>query len=135
MFYDSNVLIDILSRDPRWFSWSAERVAEADGGGIVNMIVMAELASGYGSLEELEAVIDPLDLKIAEIDTASAFQAGHAFAAWRRWRDVAASPRVLPDFLIGAHASSLSLPLVTRDPALYRRYFPDLPLITPDTHP
>ena len=135
MFYDSSVLIDILSRDPRWFLWSAERVAEADGGGVVNMIVLAELASGYRSRGELEAVIEPLGLTIAEIDAASAFQAGHAFAAWRHQRDVAASPRVLPDFLIGAHALSLSLPLVTRDPRLYRRYFPDLTLITPDTHP
>jgi predicted nucleic acid-binding protein len=38
---------------------------------------------------------------------------------------------VLSDFLIGAHAEELNLPLLTRDPKMYRTYFPTLELITP----
>jgi len=38
----------------------------------------------------------------------------------------------LPDFYIGAHAESERLPLLTRDPARYRRYFPKLRLLAPD---
>lgn len=44
-----------------------------------------------------------------------------------------ASTHVLPDFLIAVHAIVLDQLLLTRDPALYRRYFPELSLITPET--
>jgi predicted nucleic acid-binding protein len=39
---------------------------------------------------------------------------------------------LLPDFYIGAHASIAGLPLLTRDPRRFRRYFPRLELIAPD---
>jgi predicted nucleic acid-binding protein len=39
---------------------------------------------------------------------------------------------VLPDFFIGAHAAVAQLPLLTRDPSRYRRYFSGIALITPD---
>jgi predicted nucleic acid-binding protein len=40
----------------------------------------------------------------------------------------------LPDFFIGAHAIVAELTLVTLDPRRYRRHFPRLKLIAPDTH-
>jgi len=40
---------------------------------------------------------------------------------------------VLPDLLIGAHAAVANLPLLTRDVARYRRYFPTVILISPET--
>ena len=43
--------------------------------------------------------------------------------------------RVLPDFLIGAHAAIRGHALLTRDPKGYRTYFPSVELITPETHP
>ena len=43
--------------------------------------------------------------------------------------------RVLPDFLIGAHAAVKSYRILTRDAARYRTYFPDVDIIAPDTHP
>ena len=42
---------------------------------------------------------------------------------------------VLADFLIGAHAVELGATLVTRDKGRFSTYFPDLTLITPETHP
>ena len=38
---------------------------------------------------------------------------------------------MLSDFFIGAHAVIEGWSLLTRDPRLYRTYFPDLALITP----
>ncbi|HEX8485654.1 type II toxin-antitoxin system VapC family toxin [Sphingomonas sp.] len=137
MFFDSNVLIDVLSQDPIWSGWSSEQLARADkiGGGAINIIVVAELSPGYDSVEELRKVLQPLSLRVIDVAEDAAFEAGRAFGRWRRTRSVDAGRRVLADFLIGAHATALRLPLVTRDPTIYRRIFPDLPLITPETHP
>lgn len=41
--------------------------------------------------------------------------------------------KLLADFLIGGQASSMGAELMTRDPRMYRSYFPELPLITPET--
>ena len=48
---DSNVLIDVLSEDPRWFEWSAAALAKAveRAALCVNPIIYAEVAVGYSS--------------------------------------------------------------------------------------
>jgi predicted nucleic acid-binding protein len=40
---------------------------------------------------------------------------------------------VLADFFIGAHAAVEELPLLTRDVRRYRRYFPTVVLISPES--
>lgn len=40
--------------------------------------------------------------------------------------------RALPDFSIGAHAAVAGIPLLTRDPRRYRRYFPGPEIIHPE---
>jgi hypothetical protein len=57
------------------------------------------------------------------------FLAGHVHC---RYRQVGGSrEKVLPDFVIGAHAMVLGCGIVTRDARRYRSYFPWVPLITP----
>lgn len=132
---DTNVVIDVVTRNPRWFSWSAAVVLDAarTGDALINNIVLAELSSGYSSLENLLRVLEDADIQLVPIGEQVAFDAGHAFARWRRSRSADEPRRVLPDFLIGAHALSLGAALATRDQRVYRTYFPDLPLITPET--
>ena len=36
---------------------------------------------------------------------------------------------------LSARPRLLAVPLLTRDPQPYRRYFPEVTLITPETHP
>ena len=131
---DSNVIIDIVDRDPIWYEWSAAALAEAGGDGAhVNSSVIAELSRGYETLAGLQSKLSVLDLGILPLDDVSGFLAGKRFQEFRRSRSSAETARVLPDFLIGAHALTLEVPLLTRDPRLYRRYFPELSLITPET--
>ncbi len=59
----------------------------------------------------------------------AAFLAGKCFLAYKKRKGKKTSP--LPDFYIGTHAAINNYILLTRDPKLYRTYFPKLKLITP----
>ena len=135
-FIDSNVLIDVFEFDQTWEEWSRVRIEEqtATGDATINVVVLAELSPGYETLETLINLLDSFSIQIADFSEEAAFHSGRMFARYRRGRERSSTRRVLPDFMIGAHALSLGLPLLTRDPDIYRRYFPELTLITPETH-
>lgn len=57
------------------------------------------------------------------------FQAARAFQAYRRRGGTRNG--VLPDFLMGAQAAALRLPLLTRDRGRYTTSFPDVVPIAP----
>jgi predicted nucleic acid-binding protein len=128
---DTNVLLDLVTDDPKWADWSLSQLeaASLDGPLLINDAVYAELAVRYERIEHLEAFVDGAGLEMASIPRAALFLAGKVFAQYRR----AGGSRtgVLPDFFIGAHAAVAQLPLLTRDVRRYRTYFPSLELIAP----
>jgi predicted nucleic acid-binding protein len=128
---DTNVLFDVVT-DSDWADWSTAQLeaAELDGPLGINPIVFAEFSVRYDSVEETEKAVDAFGLAILDIPHPALFLAGRAFQQYRK-RKGAAKTGVLPDFLIGAHAAVLGIPVLTRDPARYRTYFPTLELITP----
>lgn len=136
-FVDTNVIIDVLNRDPVWAGWSTARLAEvcSDGTARIGSVVVAELSRGFELIADLRAKLDGLHIVIVPLDEESAFMGGKRFQTFRQAREPGEASRILPDFLIGAHAVTLRAPLLTRDPRLYRRHFPELTLITPETHP
>ena len=136
-FVDTNILLDVWNEEPVWADWSIQRLSERARTGdlVINPIVLAEVSRNFSTLLKAEENIRALDLTILPLDNAIAFLAGCRFAAYRRVRRAGESPRLLPDLLIGAHAATLGVGLLTRDPSAFRRYFPDLTLITPETHP
>ena len=133
---DSNVLIDIIVADQEWRAWSdatIERLLAEDDQLVVNVIVLAEVASNFAAVRDVLAMLDAIDVEVVPLGNDVAFAAGQAFRAYRRLhRDRNA---ILSDFLIAGHAQALGAALLTRDVRLYRAYFPDLTLITPETHP
>ena len=127
---DSNVLIDVLSRDCEWGRWSVARLDEArDGGLCINVIVYAEIAPTLDSAADLDSFLSDGGLHMAELPRTALWSAAAVHGRYRS----AGGPRerVLPDFIIGAHAQALACPLLTRDPRRYRTYFPEVRLITP----
>ena len=129
---DANVLLDILTADPRWAAWSAEKLERALPQGLaINPVIYAEIAVGFRSEAELEAALDLPDLERLTLPYEAAFRAGHAFVQYRRQGGNRRSP--LPDFYIGAHAEVEGMTLLTRDAARYRTYFPKLRMIVPET--
>lgn len=134
-FIDTNVIIDVFQGDPVWADWSLDRLEDATAAtpATINAVVIAELSPNFETLAELETKLESVALVVAPLEADAAFMAGRAYARYRRDRPETAPIRVLPDFMIGAHALMLGLPLLTRDPVFYRRYFPELELITPQT--
>ena len=133
-FIDTNVIIDVFDKDPVWFRWSANALSAAAGiGAVIDAIVVAELGRNFDNLESLQSALGVMSMAVVPLDEATAFLAGTRFQGYRRNRADDAIRRVLPDFFIGAHALTLGMSLLTRDPRLYRRYFPELTLITPET--
>ncbi len=128
---DSNVLIDVLVEDPRWFEWSSAQLAAVvdEAHAVINPIIYAEIAADFATLEDLERALAPFDLRREQLPWDAAYMASQAYKLYRRRGGTKRSP--LPDFYIGAHASLAGYALLTRDPARYREYFPKLRLNSP----
>jgi predicted nucleic acid-binding protein len=129
---DSNVLIDVITDDPRWGDWSSRSLARAADEAVlvINALIYAEVSIGFGSIEMMEEAL-PRDLYRREhLPFEAAFLAGKVF---RRYREAGGAKRSpLPDFYIGAHAAVAGHRLLTRDATRYRTYFPTLELLAPD---
>ncbi|MDY0169371.1 MAG: type II toxin-antitoxin system VapC family toxin [Thermoguttaceae bacterium] len=128
---DSCVLLDVLTEDPQWFGWSSGALAAAADRGllVINPVIYAEVSIGFERIEDLEAALPEAFVVMHPISREAAFLAGKAFLQYRRRGGSRTTP--LPDFLIGAHAAVANLPLVTRDAARFRSYFPSIELIEP----
>lgn len=132
---DANVLIDVAVRDPVWLKWSRSRLEQArkDGSVLINQIIYSEFSIRYETIDEVDNVLPENEFRRESLPWEAAFAASKAFARYRRMGGL--REKVLPDFLIGAHAAIRGYAILTRDPAGYRSYFPDLEIIAPDTHP
>lgn len=129
---DANVLLDVMTQDTRWLAWSAgaiERAADRHRL-VINPVIYAEVSIRYSRIEELDAALPKTMFDREAIPYEAAFLAGKSFLAYRRRGGTKQSS--LPDFFIGAHAAVAGYPLMTRDAARYRTYFPKLSLIAPD---
>jgi len=128
---DSNVLLDVLTEDSRWSSWSMKALAEQGDRDVlaINPIIYAEVSIGFVRIEEIDAALPPPIFHRVALPWEAAFLAGKCFLAYRKRGGVRVSP--LPDFYVGAHASVSGMKLLTRDATRYRTYFPKLKLIAP----
>ncbi len=129
---DSNVVLDVLTRDPTWFEWSESTLAECADESIlaINPIIYAEVSIRFDRIEELDRCLPESDFRRLPLPWEGAFLAGKCFLKYRRSRGERRSP--LPDFYIGAHAAVAGLTLLTRDSRRYRSYFPGLEMISPN---
>jgi hypothetical protein len=61
LLFDTNVLFDIATADPKWLKWSEEqfRAAISQGLILINPIIYAELAPAFASAAGLDFWLDP----------------------------------------------------------------------------
>lgn len=131
---DSNIIIDILEEN-EWSPWSERNILKMSETGqlVINQIVLAETAMYFDHVVQLDRSLAALRLVKEEIPWEAAIAAGRGHARYRK--QGGSRERVLPDFLIGAHADLKGYRLLTRDARRYRKYFPNIEIIAPDTHP
>lgn len=129
---DSNIVIDVLTRNPGWSSWSIEALDTCTLRGplYVNETVYAEVAVKAEHKVELDFALKEMGLTLVRTPEEALFLAGKAFGKYRRSGGIRTG--VLPDFFIGAHAQVAGLPLLTRDIRRYQTYFPHVELIAPE---
>jgi predicted nucleic acid-binding protein len=129
---DSAVLIDLFQQEPGWAPRAAAALDSAIAAGrvIACDIVWAEVAGRFASDALLVSAMAELTVEFDGITEPVATRAGRL---WRRFRDSGGvrRDRIVPDFLIGAHAIERADALLTRDRGFYRRYFKGLRVIEP----
>ena len=133
MLVDTNVLLDVLEDDSDWVDWSLHqlRVQSQIHSLAINPIIYAELSLAFTHFEALDAALDGMGLAVLDLPRPALFLAGKAFAQYRRRGGTKSN--VLSDFFIGAHAAVAGVPILTRDTARYRTYFPSVLLIAPQS--
>jgi hypothetical protein len=126
---DTNVLVDVITQDKVWASWSeaALRRAAEHSTLAINPIIFAEVSMKFARIEDADAAL--ADFAREPLPYEAGFLSGKAFLAYRKRGGAKRSP--MPDFYVGAHAVVGSMQLLTRDAARYRTYFPALMIIAP----
>lgn len=131
LLVDTNVLVDVLEDDPQWAEWSITqlRAQSQIHDLLINPVIYAELSLTFSKVEALDDAVNGMGLVLREMSRPALFLAGKAFAHYRR--KGGKKQNVLADFFVGAQAAVLGCPILTRDAARYRTYFPSVSLIVP----
>jgi len=128
---DTSVLIDVFAADPRFVTASQQALRKAirEGSILACAVVWAELRPLFDKRAKLVDSMRTLGAEFSGIDRDAALLAGET---WRRYRASGGSrERLIPDFLIAAHAKTRADRLLTRDRGFYRAWFKTLKLIEP----
>lgn len=127
---DSSVLLDVVTDDPKWAdaSEAALRRAAREGGLIIGECVLAEITPAIGA-DHLDEFLHDWNIHFEPSTSESARLAGRHFAAYLARGGKGG--RIVPDFLIAAHAQINADRLLGRDRGYLRDYFKQLKVWQP----
>lgn len=134
---DSNILIDFIGNDPAAADAAdqALRRALASGPVVACDVVLAEVVTGLGHGSAVMDALEELGVDFLPLELRSAVRAGEMQRRYIERRRAALgqpeAPRVVADFLVGAHALLQCQGLITRDAGFFRDYFKGLKVIVP----
>lgn len=128
---DTSVIFDILRPDPIFGGRSLTALREAGNEGdlVVCAVVWAEIRTYFDGSDPFHEAMGLLGLRFDSISSEASEYAG---VLWQQYRASGGTRlRMIPDFLIAAHASLQADRLLTRDRGFGRRYFPELQVLDP----
>jgi predicted nucleic acid-binding protein len=128
---DSSVLLDVFVADKKHVtaSQSALRKCLEEGRLVVCEVVVAELRPCFASENALIEALEILGADYHALSREAALLAGHT---WARYRQAGGKrDRLIPDFLIAAHAQIDADRLLTRDRGFYKQYYHSLKILEP----
>jgi predicted nucleic acid-binding protein len=128
---DTNVLLDILAGETEHVATSARALLEARryGALVATDVVWAEVAAWFADPEDQQAAMEELGVTYDPPSERTAALGGHIWHSYRL--EGGSRLRLVPDFLIGAHALVQADRLLSRDRGFFRRYFSSLIVIDP----
>jgi hypothetical protein len=123
---DSSVILDVLVGDAVHADKSEAllRIAAAEGRLVICDCVLTEIFPVLGSLSVMDSFLAEWELVYIPTDKPTALLAGQMFS--RFLERGGKGGRVVPDFLIGAHALRHADRLLARDRGYLRDYFKGL---------
>lgn len=132
---DSSVLIDVLQGPSAHSEVSARALRRAydDGALVACDIVWAEVRAAMFDDVTFARTMQVLGIRFDALGPEAAELAGRLWGDHHRMRRLqgGARGRLLPDFLVGAHAMLRADALLTRDRGFYRSVFEGLEVIEP----
>lgn len=128
---DTNILLDILVPNEKFYEASATAIEDAASSGslVICDLVYAELCIHFSNQRECDGFLESNEIRVESLTRDAHFLASRT---WRTYREQGGQrTRILADFLIAAHAQTQASKLLSRDRGFYRKLFPTLVLIDP----
>jgi hypothetical protein len=128
---DTNILLDVLLPNEEFYDASAEGLQESSNAGVLVVcdLVYAELCAHFTNRRECDEFLNGLEIRREHLNQEALFLASRT---WRTYRKQGGRrERILPDFLIGAHAQIQAAQLLSRDRGFYAKMFPSLTITYP----
>ena len=128
---DSSVLLDVITDDPAFADGSEAMLRRAAREGVLTVCecVLAEVRPALSD-DDAEEFLADWQIEFVPSTRDSALLAGQMFGNYLRRRPHVLG-RVIPDFLIGAHALLTADRLLARDRGYLRDYFRKLKVLAP----
>jgi len=153
---DTNILLDVLIPDEQYMEGSKKLldVYLEKGRLIVSEIVYAELASQFETGVDLDMFLSETGIRLVGSNEKALHLAGERWVRYARKKSrevhcpqcgkqvtiacsncgsaVSVRQKMLSDFIIGAHALVHADVLLSRDRGVYKTYFSDLEVVSPE---
>jgi predicted nucleic acid-binding protein len=129
---DANVVLDALvgTAAEAQRSHAAMLAAKLSGELVICTVAYSEIAARFKSKEMADDFFALLGCTIQPLDEDVAFLAGHFFREYKKRGGTRL--RILPDFLIAAHAQLRADRILSRDGRFFRETFPNLNAVSPE---